>query len=168
MTADYNELIRSKIETNPALMLQQIARWNHREHTTVLIYGNFEDIDENQMERLIEVAALGARLIVGIRSDEAIRRIYCYEPRKNKYNRALLLASMTFVSMVVFFDDERPNQLIQQICPDILAEYPENINIHPVIQIRYKIRERLKKSNGLPTPYRQVRRFFSLLSGKKK
>ncbi|MDR0714152.1 MAG: hypothetical protein LBF89_07845 [Bacteroidales bacterium] len=160
MTADYNELIRSKIETNPALMLQQVARWRLREHSTVFVYGNFDGIDGRQLERLAGAAGLGARLIVGIRSDEAVKRIYRYTPRNSTDDRALLLASMIFVSMVVLFEEEHPDQLIQQLHPDILAEYQENINLHPVIQIRRKIKERLKKTNVIPAPYIHARHFF--------
>ncbi|MDR1863988.1 MAG: D-glycero-beta-D-manno-heptose 1-phosphate adenylyltransferase [Bacteroidales bacterium] len=146
METDFTRFIRSKIEVDPVLMTQQVARWRHRECPTVFVYGNFEEIDSRHVDYLAEAAGRGARLIAGVRTDEVIKRMYHYEPKKKQEDRALLLASMVFVSLVVFLNEEHPVELIRQIRPDILADYPEEVKIHPVAHLRHKIKERLESA----------------------
>jgi bifunctional ADP-heptose synthase (sugar kinase/adenylyltransferase) len=131
---DFTQFIRSKIESNDVLMTQQVARWRHREWPIVFTYGNFEDIDSRHLDYLAEAASLGGRLIVGVRTDDLITQSSHYKPRKNQQERALFLASMVFVSMVVFLDEKCPSRLIEQICPDILVDYKEDVKKSPGYQ----------------------------------
>jgi len=62
-------------------------------------------------------------LIIGLNSDESVSRIKgSNRPIIDEYSRALLLASFSFVSGVVFFSEDTPYNLIETIQPDILVK----------------------------------------------
>jgi bifunctional ADP-heptose synthase (sugar kinase/adenylyltransferase) len=153
METDFVQLIHSKIETNLVMASQQAARWRHREWRTVFVHGDFEEMDSRKIYRLAEAASLGGRLIVAVHTDNLIRRRYYREPKQRQEDRALLLASMTFVSLVIYLNEEQSVELIRQLRPDVIVDFPEKVDfseetsIHSIAQIREKINERLKIIN---------------------
>ncbi|MDR1673674.1 MAG: hypothetical protein LBS09_09495 [Bacteroidales bacterium] len=147
METDFVQLIHSKMEPGLLPVLQQTARWRHREWKTVFVCGNFEEIDSRSLNRLTEAANLGGRLIVAVRTDNLTRKIYRRKPDRKQEDRALPLASMTFVSIVVYLNEEHPAELIRQLHPDVTVDFPEEIRMHPVAHIRRRINEHLKIRN---------------------
>ncbi len=127
MKTDFAQFIHAKIETNVVAMSQQIVRWRHREWPIVFTYGCFDEITTAHVNYLAKAASLGSRLVVGVYSDESMVRLHGHRPQTEQYGRALYLASMVFVSMVVFIDEEYPSSLIQQIRPDALVHDNKNI-----------------------------------------
>ncbi len=73
---------------------------------------------------------MGDVLIIGLNSDDSVSRLKGKNrPIIDEYSRALLLASFTFVTGVVIFDEDTPYNLINIIKPDILVKGSDyNIN----------------------------------------
>lgn len=61
-------------------------------------------------------------LIVGINSDESVKRIRGTSPIINQNERAEIIASLDCVDYVVIFDEDSPAELIRQIKPNFHAK----------------------------------------------
>ena len=67
--------------------------------------------------------ALGDVLILGINSDQSIRRLKGEErPINSLEDRAQVLAALSCVDHIVPFDSDTPHDLIQRIKPDIFVK----------------------------------------------
>lgn len=91
--------------------------------TIVFTNGCFDIFHYGHLHCLKEASKLGDILIVGVNSDESIKRIKGKKrPIINETERMLLVAGLPFVDYVVKFDEDTPLRLIEKIKPDILAK----------------------------------------------
>ncbi len=75
------------------------------------------------LDYLEQARNLGDRLIVGLNSDDSVRRLKgSSRPVNDNYTRSRALAALAFVDAVVFFDEDTPYNLIQLVKPDILVK----------------------------------------------
>ena len=76
------------------------------------------------MEYLEEAAALGERLIIGVNSDDSVRRQGKApdRPLNDQESRAKVLAALRLVDAVVLFDQDTPLDLIKTVNPDVLVK----------------------------------------------
>ena len=88
----------------------------------VFTNGCFDLIHIGHVRYLREAKALGDVLIVGLNSDRSVSSIKPGRPVTPQDHRAEILASLTMVDYVVFFDEETPYELIKLIQPDILVK----------------------------------------------
>jgi rfaE bifunctional protein nucleotidyltransferase chain/domain len=66
---------------------------------------------------------LGDKLIIGLNSDDSVRRLKGKgRPVQDENARAALLAAFSFVDAVVVFDEDTPFKLISTLIPDILVK----------------------------------------------
>jgi len=90
----------------------------------VFTNGCFDILHRGHVTYLAQARALGAALIVGVNSDDSVRRqnkgadrpINCLE------DRMAVLAALGSVDGVTGFDDDTPLALIQLIHPDVLVK----------------------------------------------
>nr|WP_223247599.1 D-glycero-beta-D-manno-heptose 1-phosphate adenylyltransferase [Sulfuriferula multivorans] len=90
----------------------------------VFTNGCFDILHRGHVTYLAQARALGAALIVGVNSDDSVRRqnkgadrpINCLE------DRMAVLAALGSVDGVIGFDDDTPLALIQLIHPDVLVK----------------------------------------------
>lgn len=115
--------IQSKIVTIEDA-IQQVALWRLKSDTVVFTNGCFDILHQGHVTYLAETANHGQRLIVGLNTDASVKRQGKGDDRpvNNETARALVLASLGFVDMVVFFDNDTPLDLIQSLSPDVLAK----------------------------------------------
>ena len=107
------------LEQVPATM----TRWRFLNHKIVFTNGCFDLIHIGHLEYLMQARALGDKLIVGLNSDNSVKRLKgANRPIKDVQNRQLLLASLQFVDGVVVFEEDTPLDLIRRIMPDILVK----------------------------------------------
>jgi D-beta-D-heptose 7-phosphate kinase/D-beta-D-heptose 1-phosphate adenosyltransferase len=116
------DYIQKKIFSLPAL-LQQMARWKFLGKKTVFTNGCFDILHQGHIFSLSQAAKEGDFLIVGINSDDSVRRLKSSNrPVNDQSSRSLLLASLIMVDAVVVFDEDTPLDLINAIQPDVLVK----------------------------------------------
>jgi len=94
-----------------------------RGQSVVFTNGCFDLLHVGHVTYLQEAAALGDMLIIGMNSDDSIRRLKGESrPVINEQNRAALLAALQCVDFVVVFDEDTPCDLLEKIRPDTLVK----------------------------------------------
>ncbi len=98
-------------------------RRDHREQKIVFTNGCFDILHVGHIRYLQEAAKLGDILIIGINSDESVKRLKGPErPINNQSERAEMLGALGFVDYVAIFDEDTPLNLINIIQPDVLVK----------------------------------------------
>jgi D-beta-D-heptose 7-phosphate kinase/D-beta-D-heptose 1-phosphate adenosyltransferase len=100
--------------------------------TTVFTNGVFDVLHRGHIEYLQEASHLGQMLVVGLNSDESVRRLKGpSRPLVSQEDRAHALLSLRSVSHVVYFEEDTPAELIAALNPVILVKggdyQPEDI-----------------------------------------
>ena len=115
---------RANIKILPDCLLQQeLARLRFFEKKIVFTNGCFDIIHRGHAEYLSKAADLGNILVVGLNSDASVKRLKGESrPVQDEQTRALILASMFFITYVVIFDEETPYELIKSVQPDVLVK----------------------------------------------
>lgn len=131
------EALQKKIP-GPGELEPLLAYWNFKNLKVVFTNGCFDIIHRGHVDYLSRAADLGDVLIVGLNTDASTRRLKGPgRPINDEYARAMVLASMSFITAVVLFDEDTPYELIRKIQPDILvkgADYrPEEIVGYDVV-----------------------------------
>ena len=115
-------LIKSKIYSWDHLQ-RQLAIWRFKDKKLVFSNGCFDVLHLGHIEYLAKARDLGHILIVGLNSDDSVRRIKgAHRPVNNQEARAVTLSALSFVDAVVVFDQNTPLDLIKLIQPDILVK----------------------------------------------
>lgn len=90
---------------------------------TIFTNGCFDILHKGHIEYLKKSKALGAKLIVGLNSDDSIRKLKGSDrPFVSQEDRKAVLESLDCVDEVIIFDDETPYELIKRIKPDIITK----------------------------------------------
>lgn len=94
-----------------------------RGKTVVFTNGTFDILHRGHVSYLQAARRLGDVLVVGLNTDESIRRIKGpRRPINSNQDRADVLSALQCVDYVVFFGDDTPARLIQTLIPDILVK----------------------------------------------
>jgi len=102
---------------------KEISELKKESKKIVFTNGCFDIIHAGHISYLNEAKALGDILIVGLNSDESVRRLKGADrPVVNERDRAYVLANLKPVDYVVMFDEDTPYELIKKIKPDILVK----------------------------------------------
>lgn len=89
----------------------------------VFTNGCFDILHPGHVDLLRRAKALGTRLIVGINSDDSVRKIKGNgRPYMSQADRATMLEALEPVDEVVVFDAQTPEDLIKKIMPDVLVK----------------------------------------------
>ncbi|MFC2102633.1 D-glycero-beta-D-manno-heptose 1-phosphate adenylyltransferase [Bacteroidota bacterium] len=128
---------RAKILTRDQIRNQRNV-WNFKDRKVVFTNGCFDLLHLGHIEYLSKAADLGNVLVIGLNSDSSVRGLKGPDrPLTNEDARAMILASLSFVTTVVLFDEETPYNLITEVQPDILvkgADYTtEEIAGHDIV-----------------------------------
>ena len=117
------DFLRSRIVTLEEAQ-RKIGIWRMKEETIVFTNGCFDILHKGHVTYLAKAADLGNRLVVGINSDASVRNQGKGEERpiNPEDARQTLLASLTFVDLVILFEGDTPEALIQTLIPDILVK----------------------------------------------
>lgn len=113
---------QQKIVGYPELLLR-ISEWKQQGASIVFTNGCFDLLHLGHVEYLQQAAHLGDFLIVGLNSQESIRRLKGpTRPIQDERSRAAVLASLGCVDLVCIFDEDSPEQLIHSITPQVLVK----------------------------------------------
>ncbi len=116
------EIARGKILDDVSLS-RHLAIWKFFKKKIVFTNGCFDILHAGHVSLLAQARDLGDVLIVGVNSDESVRRLKGEgRPVNNIEHRTLMLAGLLFVDAVVVFDEDTPENLIKKIKPDVLVK----------------------------------------------
>ncbi len=86
----------------------------------VFTNGVFDILHRGHVSYLAQARSLGASLVVGVNSDASARRLGKGpdRPLNGEVDRACVLAALESVSLVAFFDEPTPVELLKRVRPD--------------------------------------------------
>src|SRR5690554_2800309 len=101
-----------------------ISSWKDDDKKVVFTNGCFDILHRGHITYLAKAASLGSYLVVGVNADESVRRLgkSPERPVNDEESRALIIASLQVVDLVVVFENDTPKELINFIAPSVLVK----------------------------------------------
>ena len=89
----------------------------------VFTNGCFDILHRGHNEYLRQSKKLGTYLIIGINSDNSVRRLKGENrPVNNQWDRKSVLEELRCVDEVIIFEEDTPYELIKKVGPDIITK----------------------------------------------
>ena len=90
----------------------------------VFTNGVFDVLHRGHVVYLAQARQLGASLVVGLNTDASARRLGkgADRPLNNEHDRAAVIAALQATTLVTWFDEDTPLQLIAELHPAILVK----------------------------------------------
>ncbi len=103
---------------------KRISTWRLKDDKIVFTNGCFDILHKGHVSYLAQSAELGNRLVVALNTDASVKRQGKGDDRPVNDNdaRAMVLGGLGFVDAIVFFDDDTPLSVIQELQPDVLVK----------------------------------------------
>lgn len=118
-------IIECPAEANVDIRLDSSRVHSTSKTTTVFTNGCFDLFHAGHVLFLNRCRALGGRLVVGLNTDDSVRRLKGpTRPICTFAERSQVLLGCRYVDEVLGFDDLTPCRLIQQLRPDIIVKGP--------------------------------------------
>lgn len=103
--------------------VEAVARWRRQGLRVGFTNGCFDLLHPGHVSLIAQAKAACDRLIVGLNSDESVRRLKGKDrPIQGEAARASVLASLADVDLVVVFEEDTPLALIEALRPDVLVK----------------------------------------------
>ncbi len=101
-----------------------LARLASLPKPVVFTNGVFDVLHKGHVTYLEQARALGGSLVVAVNTDASSKRLGkgADRPLNKELDRAVVLAALASVSLVTWFDDDTPLELIGQLKPDVLVK----------------------------------------------
>lgn len=101
----------------------KVKEWQQAGSKVVFTNGCFDLIHLGHVDYLEKARQLGDKLVLGLNTDDSVSRFKGPErPLQDQHSRARVLASMQFIDLVVFFNEDTPLNLISALVPNILVK----------------------------------------------
>lgn len=118
----YFDHIKSKILSEENLNIL-INEWREKNQKIVFTNGCFDLLHLGHIDYLAKAKDLGDKLIIGVNTDNSVRRLKgMYRPLQDENSRLHILAALEFVDSVILFNEDTPYELIKKIQPDVLVK----------------------------------------------
>lgn len=102
---------------------QLVEDWKKQGLKVVFTNGCFDILHLGHVDYLEKARGLGDRLVLGLNTDSSVSRFKGpSRPIQDQHSRARVLASLQFIDLIVFFDEDTPQQLISALVPNILVK----------------------------------------------
>ena len=100
------------------------VRWRRAQSGRVVFTnGVFDLLHVGHIDLLTAARALGDHLIIGLNSDESVRRLKGpSRPVRSEAERAYVLAALEAVDAVTVFEQDTPLELVLALRPDVLVK----------------------------------------------
>ncbi len=106
-----------------SLALDHVARWRRNGLKVGFTNGCFDLVHPGHVSLLKQARAACDRLVVGMNSDASVQRLKgAGRPVQSADARGAVLASLAPVDLVVVFDEDTPESLIEAIRPELLVK----------------------------------------------
>ena len=100
-----------------------VAAWKAAGLKVVFTNGCFDILHLGHVDYLEKARNLGDRLVLGLNTDDSVSRFKGpFRPIQDETSRARIIASLQFIDLVVFFNEDTPLNLISELVPDILVK----------------------------------------------
>ncbi|WP_421920961.1 D-glycero-beta-D-manno-heptose 1-phosphate adenylyltransferase [Marinifilum sp.] len=120
---DKLQLIKNKIINKKEDVFNLLQTWRFKEEKIVFSNGCFDIVHRGHLEYLASAASMGNKMIIGLNTDSSTQRLKGpTRPINDEYARALLLASLGYVDIVILFEEDTPYNLIDFVQPDVLVK----------------------------------------------
>lgn len=102
----------------------QVANWKRAGLKVGFTNGCFDIMHAGHLSLLQDAKSRCDRLIVAVNSDESVKRLNKgpERPVNREMDRAMLLAALSYVDMVVIFREDTPLQVLELLKPDVLMK----------------------------------------------
>jgi D-beta-D-heptose 7-phosphate kinase/D-beta-D-heptose 1-phosphate adenosyltransferase len=108
---------------SPERAREWLERWRAKNRRIGFTNGVFDLIHPGHISLLQQARAKCDRLVVGLNSDASVKRLKgAGRPVQDEMARAIVLASLAMVDLVVIFGEDTPQTLIQALRPDVLVK----------------------------------------------
>ena len=144
------DALRKKIVDRKQLFLE-VKNFKKSNQKIVFTNGVFDILHRGHIQYLAETADFGDKLIVAINSDASVKRLGKGDsrPLQDEDSRAIIIAALSFVDMVVIFNDDTPFNLISDIIPDVLIKGGDyDASLTDVLDKKYIVGSDVVKENG--------------------
>ena len=102
---------------------QLLGTYRARNFRLVFTNGCFDLLHKGHLDLLLNAAAFGDKLFVGLNSDTSVKKLKGdSRPIQNEKTRAIKLLELKYVDHVIIFEDLTPQKLIHTISPDVLVK----------------------------------------------
>lgn len=92
-------------------------------HKIVFTNGCFDVLHFGHVHYLLQAKKLGDILVIGLNSDNSVRRLKGpTRPINGENERAFVLAALVCVDYVTLFEEDTPEELIKVVRPDVLVK----------------------------------------------
>ena len=139
-------------------LLEQVKRFRSRKPDGKVVFTNgcFDILHLGHARYLKEAKKLGDILIVGVNSDESVKRLKGEgRPINTEDVRMAMLAELDFIDYVIKFGDDTPYELIKAIQPDVLVkggDYRiEDIVGHDIVEAKGGLVTTIELVDGMST-----------------
>jgi D-beta-D-heptose 7-phosphate kinase/D-beta-D-heptose 1-phosphate adenosyltransferase len=100
-----------------------VQSWQDDGQKVVFTNGCFDVLHRGHITYLQEAKATGDKLIIGLNSDESVRRLKGqHRPIQCIEDRAVILEALGCVDVVVEFVEDTPAELIAELQPNVLVK----------------------------------------------
>jgi rfaE bifunctional protein nucleotidyltransferase chain/domain len=115
-------VLRDKIK--PLSELVEIRETLKKQNLKVVFTnGVFDILHRGHVEYLDKAKSMGDVLMVGLNSDKSVRMVKGEgKPIVCQEDRAVVLAGLSSVDYISYFDEETPHHIISSLLPDILVK----------------------------------------------
>lgn len=102
---------------------RKIERWRLLTRTVAFTNGCFDILHAGHIASLIEASNQADVLVVAVNADSSVKKLKGDNRPLNKAeDRALVLASLSFVDAVIVFEEDTPRDIIIAVKPDVLVK----------------------------------------------
>jgi D-glycero-beta-D-manno-heptose 1-phosphate adenylyltransferase len=119
----FHQLLKNKIVSKEQA-LEQIKSLRAGKKRIVFTNGCFDILHPGHVDYLSQARDLGDFLILGLNTDTSVKKLNKApnRPINNEKTRAIVLAGLACIDLIVFFDDETPYELIKFLQPNVLVK----------------------------------------------
>lgn len=134
------QFIKEKIQALPEA-INTVQEWQKSNQKVVFSNGCFDLVHPGHITYLAKTSDLADKLVIGLNTDKSVSRLKGEKrPVVDEQSRALLLAALDFVDLVVLFEEDTPYELIKNLQPDVLVKgkdyEPENIVGYDIVKAK--------------------------------
>jgi len=116
--------------SEPAFLAKIVARSEAAAHLrtlaapVVFTNGVFDVLHRGHVTYLAQARALGGSLVVALNTDASARRLGKGpdRPLNAEHDRAIVIAALESVSLVTWFDEDTPVQLLSELKPQVYVK----------------------------------------------